>query len=200
MPWSSRSPVPGLTLLWAPSMVPYLLYRGLKHGPLFCRWFTMVLQWVCNDSELGAHTREQQDLRLAQNRPQLGILLIQGPGAVADFLHGLPCLRLPLAGLLSRSLRSITIIKQPWYFVYIPIMVASTGSFQIREPHTDRNFRAHVHRRPTRGSQNLWKQTVKFLNRNPACLDRAFKTKLGTRSGTRASHEGNCSNKTRKEL
>ena len=38
-------------------MDPYLLERGLKSGPLFCRLFMLVLQWVYTDSGLGSHTR-----------------------------------------------------------------------------------------------------------------------------------------------
>ena len=46
--------------LWACSMGPYLLQRGLKYGPLFCKWLIIVIQWIYKDSELGARTRNQR--------------------------------------------------------------------------------------------------------------------------------------------
>ena len=36
-------------------MDAYLLQRDVKYGPLFCKWYIMVLQWIYKDSESGPH-------------------------------------------------------------------------------------------------------------------------------------------------
>ena len=61
-PWSSKC---GL-LVWAR---PGLLERDLKHGPLSFEWFSLVLQWVHTDSELGAHIAGTCDVVWRVGRP-----------------------------------------------------------------------------------------------------------------------------------